>query len=126
MNFIQIAAAGFLSGFLGAMGLGGGSVLIIFLVLFLNTPQIQAQGMNLIFFIPCALTALIIHSKNKLIKWKYVLITDALGIMGIITASLFLNKIDSEYIRKIFAVFIFVIGFKEIIKTIKEYRKKQK
>ena len=47
-------AAGFAAGALGAMGLGGGSVLILYLTLCAGLPQLQAQGINLTFFLPCA------------------------------------------------------------------------
>ena len=50
MNYIVPIIAGFLSGLIGSMGFGGGGVLIIYLVIFTNTPQIVAQGINLIFF----------------------------------------------------------------------------
>ena len=62
MSFLWAAAAGTLSGMIGAMGLGGGGVLIIYLTLFLGMEQGIAQGVNLIFFFPCAVFALIVFS----------------------------------------------------------------
>ena len=52
MSYFWAALAGTLSGVIGAMGLGGGGVLIIYLTLFLGMEQGIAQGVNLIFFIP--------------------------------------------------------------------------
>ena len=43
--------AGLLSGIIGAMGLGGGAVLLIYLSLIKGTDQLKAQGINLLFFI---------------------------------------------------------------------------
>ena len=37
-------AAGLLSGIIGAMGLGGGAVLIIYLSVFTDMPQLKSQG----------------------------------------------------------------------------------
>lgn len=119
MSNLQVILAGFFSGLLGAMGLGGGSVLIIYLVLVLNTQQLTAQGMNLMFFVPCAITALILHAKNKLIKWKYVLIIDSLGLAGIVAASFFLNKLNTDINRKIFGIFLFIIAIKELFSLFK-------
>ena len=45
-------AAGLLSGIIGAMGLGGGAVLIIYLSVFTDMPQLKSQGINLLFFYP--------------------------------------------------------------------------
>ena len=51
MSTVIPIIAGFLSGLIGSMGFGGGGVLIIYLVVFANIPQLQAQGINLIFFV---------------------------------------------------------------------------
>ena len=53
------------SGIAGGMGIGGGSLLIPALVFFSEISQHVAQSTNLIFFIPTAISALIIHIKNK-------------------------------------------------------------
>ena len=50
MDFAVIVSS-LLSGLLGVMGFGGGSVLIIYLTSFLHMEQRQAQGINLVFFI---------------------------------------------------------------------------
>ena len=59
---MNIAAllAGLMSGIIGGMGLGGGAVLIIYLTIFQGVEQLQAQGINLLFFIPIASLAPII------------------------------------------------------------------
>ena len=66
--------AGFLSGAIGAMGLGGGAVLLIYLALIKEKNQLDAQGENLMFFIPVALLSVIIYAVRKQIKWKIVLL----------------------------------------------------
>ena len=82
MSFLWAAAAGTLSGMIGAMGLGGGGVLIIYLTLFLGMEQGIAQGVNLIFFIPSAVIALIIYSRKKMIAWKAAIPAAVLGVAG--------------------------------------------
>ena len=72
MSTLLICAAGFLAGSAGALGLGGGGFLLLYLTLFESTGQFKAQGINLLFFIPCAIVALIIHVKNGLIEWSAV------------------------------------------------------
>ena len=56
---------GFLSGIISGMGIGGGTILIPALSLFLNINQHTAQGVNLLFFIPTAIVALFIHKKKR-------------------------------------------------------------
>ncbi len=117
MNIISIIA-GFLSGLIGSMGFGGGGVLIIYLVIFANAPQIVAQGINLIFFIPCAITATIIYFIKKQIKIKNILSVIAGGITGAIISSYFLNLIKSELLSDIFAIFLIIMGVTSIAKII--------
>ena len=57
--------AGIISGALGAMGFGGGGILILYLTLYRNLPQTASQGINLLFFIPSAVLAIIFHIKNN-------------------------------------------------------------
>jgi uncharacterized membrane protein YfcA len=117
MNIISIIA-GFLSGLIGSMGFGGGGVLIIYLVIFANTPQIVAQGINLIFFIPCAITATIIYFIKKQIKIKNILPVIAGGTTCAIISSYFLNLIKSELLSYIFAIFLIIMGVTSIAKII--------
>ena len=63
---------GILAGIFTGLGLGGGSVLILFLTLFLNLEQHIAQATNLLFFIPSALVCIILNTKRKLINFKTV------------------------------------------------------
>ena len=78
---ISALLAGLLSGILGSMGLGGGGVLIIYLTLFTDTEQLTAQGINLLFFIPTAIIAVVIYSIRKEIKWKMSLTIALFGIL---------------------------------------------
>ena len=63
-----VIISAFISGIAGGMGIGGGAILIPALIFFSNLSQHVAQSTNLIFFIPTAISALIIHIKNKNIK----------------------------------------------------------
>ena len=74
--------AGLFSGIIGGMGLGGGAVLIIYLSVFKDVEQLKAQGINLLFFIPIALVAVIIYALKKQIKWKLTIPIAIGGILG--------------------------------------------
>ncbi|MDE7100907.1 MAG: hypothetical protein K2O05_03535, partial [Anaeroplasmataceae bacterium] len=64
---------GLLAGVTASMGLGGGFILMIYLTTIAGIDQIDAQGINLIFFLPIALISIIMHIKNKLIDKKPLL-----------------------------------------------------
>lgn len=108
--------AGVLSGALGAMGFGGGGILILYLTLYKNISQLTAQGINLIFFIPSAIFALILHSKNKLVEWKIALKFIAFGIIGLIIGYFIVSSIDENIIRKMFSIVLIVMGTKELLR----------
>lgn len=74
--------AGFVSGTLGALGLGGGSVLILYLTLFAGMEQAQAQGINLVFFVPCALLAVVLYTRKGLIARSLWLPAALFGLAG--------------------------------------------
>ncbi len=106
--------AGFLSGLLGAMGLGGGGILILYLTLFLSTEQLEAQGINLLFFLPCAVISIIRQCVKKLIDWKTVIRLIVGGIVGVGIGIWIANVIKTDLLSKIFAVFLLIMGTYEL------------
>ncbi len=108
-------AAAFLGAALSALGMGGGGIFLIYLTVFLGLPQLQAQGVNLVFFIPVALVALIIHWKNGLVKWKIVLPCVLVGLPGVWAGVQAATWFSEALLGKLFAVFLAVIGFRELL-----------
>ncbi len=109
MNTIDIIAA-VISAVISSMGLGGGGVLILYLTLFKNTPQLKAQGKNLFFFIPCSIASLFIYYKNGLIKIKKILPMVFGGIIGVFAGNMFIKEIPESMLRIIFGVFLVISG----------------
>ncbi|NBI06955.1 sulfite exporter TauE/SafE family protein [Senegalia massiliensis] len=107
---MKLIFIGLLSGILGGMGIGGGTILIPSLIFFIGLSQTQAQGTNLIVFIPTSIIALIIHYKNKNIVTNIILYIIIPGIIGSILGSFIAIKIDQLLLRKIFGVFMLFIG----------------
>lgn len=108
--------AGFLSGVIGGMGLGGGAVLLIYLRIFEDAQQINAQGINLLFFIPIGLTAVIFYSFKKLIKWKTVITFALCGMAGALLGYYLSDLLGGDFLGKIFGGILVILGISEIIK----------
>lgn len=106
--------AGLLAGIAGAMGLGGGSVLLIYLTVFAGVEQLQAQGLNLWFFLPTAAIAVAIYAKRGIIRWKSILPMMVAGIVMTLLASLLLQHISPDWIRKIFGGLLLVYGLLQV------------
>lgn len=126
MNWIISSIAGLISGIFSSMGLGAGTILLLYLTILTNTPQLTSQGINLIFFIPCAVTALIFHFKSNLIKWHSALFCSLGGILGVFLGVYLSSHISTGWLSKIFSAFLFIIGIREIIVGIKEIKNKHK
>ena len=64
--------AGAVTGVLSGFGIGGGTLLLIYMTAFAGVPQNLAQGVNLLYFLPTAATALPAHIKNGYIDRQTV------------------------------------------------------
>ena len=106
--------AGLMSGIIGGMGLGGGAVLIIYLTVFKNTEQLRAQGINLLFFIPIALVAVLIYAIKKQIKWRITLPIATGGILGAVGGFYLTDFIGGNFTAKLFGGFLILLGLQEI------------
>lgn len=107
---------GLITGILSGFGVGGGTLLLIWLTNFAGVEQTQAQGINLLYFLPCAALALFSHFKNDLVD-KRVLIPAALA--GVLTApvmAMVATGIDTQWLRRAFGVFLLIVGVTELFK----------
>lgn len=100
---------------MAAMGLGGGTVLLLYLSLATALPQPEAQAINLLLFIPAAALSLVIHQKNGLVSKQYLKSCLPGGILGGIIGSILGNHLDPRFLNKLFGVFLLVIGVREWI-----------
>ena len=115
-----IMLIGMAAGILSGMGVGGGMILIPALCLFCNVSQKTAQCVNLFYFIPTAVSALIIHIKNKNVEIKKVVpVILGGGVFSLLGAFLAV-RIPAKLLGKLFSVFIFAFGIKEIVNSFKE------
>lgn len=117
---------GFIAGIVTGLGMGGGTILILLLSLFMGLEQHIAQATNLVFFVPTSLAAIIINLKQKNVNLKIAVIISIFGIMGSIIGSIISERISSDLLRKWFAIFVFMIALHEVYELYKEYKKNRK
>lgn len=123
MNFFVKSIVGFIAAVISAMGMGGGGILLIYLSAFTNTPQLKAQGINLIYFIPIAIVSLIFHIKNGFLKKKVALFMIISAVPAAVLGAFLSGNIDQDLLRKGLALFLLFLGLKEIITS---FMKKEK
>lgn len=116
---IWAALAAFLTGICASLGVGGGMILTVYLTVFADFSQLDSQGINLVFFLPVALLAVILHSRNKLISWRAAITALLTGAAGAVIGTLLAHYIKGETLRLLFAGFLLIIGIREIICAVK-------
>lgn len=121
--FIVIISA--LAGIFAGMGMGGGTILLPFLILFANYTQLQAQSINLVAFLPLALFALYLHKKNNLLVIKGVWILALFGVVGSCLGALFAKSVDTHFLKICYGLFLIILGTFQLSKTITQKHKQQ-
>lgn len=106
--------AGLVTGILSGFGIGGGSLLMLYLTLVEHLPQTAAAGVNLLYFICCAPAALISHIKNRLVEQRAVVWCTLAGLPTTAAASLLAGATDVSLLRRLFGVLLLYIGIKEL------------
>lgn len=102
--------AGIIIAVLAGLGVGGGGLLVLYLVFFRGTPQLEAQGLNLIFFIFASGASLLYHIKKRKINTKLTLLLAAAGAFGAICGAYLANAISPVTIRKCFGYMLIISG----------------
>lgn len=111
----------FISGIATSIGIGGGTILISGLMLFLGIDQRIAQSANLFFFIPTSITAIVINARKKIIKWDSALIIIFNSILGAVIGFYVSTKIKLNLLKRLFGLFIGIVAIYEIYTVIKSY-----
>lgn len=106
--------AGFGSAVLASMGMGGGSILILYLTLIAGVPQREAQGVNLLFFLPIGAAALWLHWRQGRVDKTAVRQFLPTGLLGALLGTGLAMLADESLLRRGFAVFLLLIGLRQL------------
>ena len=101
----------------GLLGIGGGVVLVPFLLFICKLPMHQAVGSSLAIIIPTAICAGLVHYHNNNISVKIVLSLFVFTIIGGIIGAHLANVFPASVLKKIFAVFLMLIAVKMFLSS---------
>lgn len=104
------AATGVLSGF----GVGGGTLLLVYMTAFAGVEQRLAQGINLLYFLPAGLLALPAHVKNGYIEKPALLPAIGAGLACAALAAWAATAMEVGLLKKLFGAFLIVVGLMEL------------
>lgn len=101
-------------GFLTGLGVGGGSLLILWLTAVLSMEQRLAQGINLLFFLPAALVSCYFHRKQGRLQWKIALPAILAGSAAAGLCAWTATVLDTEMLKKFFGGLLILTGLWEL------------
>ena len=114
---------GLSTGILSAWGVGGGTLLLLCMTLFLGVEQREAQAINLLFFLPTAAASLIFHVKGKQVRWRAAVPAILAGLVTAAVGAWVASVLEARLLRKVFGAFLLVVGVLELRKKPKGRRR---
>lgn len=93
-----------------AWGVGGGTLLLLVMTLFLGVDQRTAQGINLLFFLPTAASALACHARGGYLDKPTLKSAVPVAVAAALIGAWISNAVDVEVLRKPFGVYLLLSG----------------
>lgn len=91
---------------LSAWGVGGGTLLLLVMTLFLDVDQRTAQGINLLFFLPTAASALVCHARGGYLDKPTLKSAVPLAVAAALAGAWIATNLDVAVLRKPFGVYL--------------------
>ena len=115
LNSIPVSIlAGLLLGFLAGLGIGGGSLLMLWLTLVLEIQYSTARAVNLLFFLAAAGAVSLFRVKRKSLDLKSILPAVLSGCLFAALSSWLGKDLDLSWIRKAFGILLLITGVREV------------
>lgn len=114
-SFPVAAAVGTVLGFLAGLGVGGGSLLVLWLTLVLGLDQPTVRGINLLFFLPSAAIACLFRWKQGCVPWKKILPGIATGCTAAALFSWLGIGLETALLKKAFGILLLLTGIREVL-----------
>lgn len=113
--FLAAVLAGAVTGVLSGLGVGGGTLLLLYMTIFTALPQTAAQGVNLLYFLPTAATALPAHIKNGFVCREVLLPAISAGLAFSALGAWLATGLDLGLLRRLFGAGVLCVGLWELL-----------
>ena len=113
-SFPVSLAVGTVLGFLSGLGVGDGSLLILWLTLVLKMEPGTAREINLLFFMPAAAVSCFFRWKQGVLNFKAVLPAILGGCIAAVLGSLLSGTLDTQLLKKAFGILLLATGAREL------------
>ena len=101
-------------GFLAGLGVGGGSLLMLWLTSVMHMDYGVAKTINLLFFLPTALISTLFHKKQGSVNIRKILPGIVCACIIAAVFSYFGKQIDTPLLKKLFGGLLIIIGIREL------------
>ena len=101
---------GFLCAALAGLGIGGGGLLVIWLVLACGMEQLTAQGVNLAFFLFSSGAAMLVHLMRRRLNFRLIAALALCGCLGALAGSALAKTADPAFMRAAFGWLLIASG----------------
>ncbi len=102
-------------GLLSGLGVGGGSLLILWLTAVLGMEHSMARGINLLFFLPCAAASSILRRKQGQIEMRILLPAILAGCAAAAAGSWLSMYLELALVKKLFGGLLLFTGARELL-----------
>lgn len=114
VGFAISAVVGALLGFLAGLGVGGGSLLMLWLTLVLGMSHDIARGINLLFFIPTAAISCLFRKQQGTLQLKQLLPAILAAMAAAAAGNMIASFVTLTLIKKAFGILLIFAGLREL------------
>lgn len=120
---LGLAAAGILVGVLSALfGVGGGILMVPFMVVVLSETQHVAEGTSLLVIVPTALVGVIIHRRGDYVDLRCACLLAAGGMGGAYLGAALALSLPAGTLQIMFGVLMAAVGIRTVRKGFAQLR----
>lgn len=120
---IAIIGAGALVGVLSALfGVGGGILMVPFMVLILEKGQHLAEGTSLLVIVPTALVGVVAHRKSNFVGFQAAALLAVGGMAGAYIGAALALRLDAETLQVLFGILMAIVGVRTIREGLRQQR----
>ena len=109
-----ILILGTLLGFLSGIGVGGGSLLVLWLTVVMNMPPETTRTVNLLFFLPVAVITVCFRRRQGILNLRPLIPAIVSGCISAAACSLIAAELNTGLLKKCFGVLLILTGFREL------------
>ena len=117
---LGVVAFGVLTGVLSALfGVGGGLVMVPFMVLALGSDQHLAEGTSLLVIVPTAIVGVIAHTRRGYVSFKHAALLAVGGVVGSFLGATLALQLEEGALQVVFGAFLALMGVHTVVQALR-------